>query len=60
MNEDADWPSVKAWKAWKSIQEHYQPEDSTVARDLMSALQKIKLKRKSNSMKILIDVLAVE
>ncbi len=45
MNKDADWPTGKAWKTRKIIQEHYQPKDSTSTRDLLSALQKIKLKK---------------
>jgi hypothetical protein len=38
MNEDADWPCGNACKTKKIIQEQYHPEDSTAARDLMSAL----------------------
>ena len=30
MQEDADWHTGKAWKTWKSIQNHYQPMDSTL------------------------------
>ncbi len=60
MNKDAEWPTRKAWKTWKIIQENYQPEDSTSSRDLMSALQKIKLKKNANLMKILSDISVVE
>jgi hypothetical protein len=60
MQEDADWPTGKAWKTWKNIQKHYQPMDSTSARDLTMALQKIKLKKDANPMKILSDISAVE
>jgi hypothetical protein len=42
------------------IQEHDQPKDSTSTRNLTSALQKIKLKKNTNPMKILSDVSAVE
>jgi hypothetical protein len=45
MQEDADWPSGKAWKTWQSIQNHYQPMDTTTSRDLTTASQKIKLKK---------------
>jgi hypothetical protein len=45
MKEDADWPGGKAWKTWMNIQKHYQSKDSTFARDMMSALYKIKLKK---------------
>jgi hypothetical protein len=42
MNKDVDWPSGKAWKTWKIIQEHYQPKDRPSTRDLALALHKIK------------------
>jgi hypothetical protein len=51
MNKDVNWPCGKALKARKIIQKHYQPKDSTSARDLLSALQKIKLKKNANPMK---------
>jgi hypothetical protein len=57
MHKDVDWPCGKAWKTWKIIQEHYQPEDSTSERDSISALQKIKLKKNTNPMKILLAYL---
>jgi hypothetical protein len=60
VNKDANWPCGKAWKTWKIIKEHYQPKDSTSARDLISALQKIKLKKNTNPMKILSDISAFE
>jgi hypothetical protein len=60
IRKDADWPTRKAWKTWKNIQKHYQPMDSTSARDLTMALQKIKLKQDSYPMKILLDLSAVE
>jgi hypothetical protein len=41
MQEDADWPTGKAWKTWQSIQNHYQTTDTTTSRDLTTALQKI-------------------
>jgi hypothetical protein len=53
INKDANWPYGKAWKTWKIIQEHYQPKDSNSARDLTSALQKIKLKKHTNLIKTL-------
>jgi hypothetical protein len=56
MNVDADWPSGKAWKAWKSIEKHFQPENSTAVRDWTSAL----LKRNSNPMKTLSVISAVK
>jgi hypothetical protein len=59
MNKDLNWPCRKAWKTWKIIQEHYQPKNSTSTKDLLSVLQKIKLK-KSIRMKILSDISAVE
>jgi hypothetical protein len=59
MNRDANLPFGKTWKTWKIIQEHYQLEDSAAARDLMSA-QKIKLKKYTNSMKILSNISVVE
>jgi hypothetical protein len=55
-----DWPTKKAWKTWLSIQNHYQPTDSTSSRDLTIALQKNKLKRDANPMKILSKISAVE
>jgi hypothetical protein len=60
VQEDADWPTRKAWKTWKNIQKHYQPMDSTSARDLTMALQKIKSKKDADPMKILLDISAVE
>ncbi len=61
MKEDVDWPTVMAWKTWQSIQNHYQPTDTTASRDLMMALQtKIKLKKSVNPMKILAQISAVE
>jgi hypothetical protein len=60
MKEDADWPTGKAWKTWQSIQNHYQPIDTTASRDLIMALQKIKLKKVVNPMKILAQISAVE
>jgi hypothetical protein len=60
LQEDADWPTRKAWKAWLSNQNHYQPTDSTSSRDLTMALQKIKLKKDVNPMKILSEISAVE
>ena len=59
MNKDVNWPCGKAWKARKIIQKHYQPKDNTSARDLLSALQKIKLKKNANPMKTLSDISAV-
>ncbi len=53
MQEDMDWPTGKALKAWLSIQNHYQPTDTTASRDLIMALQKIKLKKDVNPMKIM-------
>jgi hypothetical protein len=50
----------KTWKTWKVIQEHYQPKDMTSARDLTSALHKIKLKKYTNPMKLLSDVSVIE
>jgi hypothetical protein len=60
MQEDVDWPTRKAWKTWLSIQNHYQPMDSTSTRDLTMALQKIKLKKDANPIKILSEISAVE
>ncbi len=60
MKEDVDWPTRKAWKTWQSIQNHYQPTDTTASRDLTMALQKIKLKKDINPMKILAQMSAVE
>jgi hypothetical protein len=60
MQEDMDWPTKKAWKTWLSIQNHYEPMDSTSSRDLTMALQKIKLKKHVNPMKILSEISAVE
>jgi hypothetical protein len=34
MKEDANCPGGKAWKTWMNIQKHYQPKDSTSARDV--------------------------
>ncbi len=45
---------------WLSIQNHYQLMDSTSARDLRMALQKIKLKKDVNPMKILSKISVVE
>ncbi len=59
MQEDVDWPTGKAWKTWLSIQNHYQPTDSTASRDLTMALQKIKLKKDVNPMKIFSEVSGV-
>jgi hypothetical protein len=60
MQEDVDQPTGKAWKMWLGIQNHYQPMDSTASRDLTIALQKIKLKKDVNPMKILSEISAVE
>jgi hypothetical protein len=60
MQEDANWPTGKAWKTWQSIQNHYQPTDTTASRGLTTALQKIKLKKDVNLMKILSQISAVE
>ena len=60
MQEDVDWPTRNAWKTWLSIQNHYQPMESTASRDLTMALQKIKLKKDINPMKILAQMSAVE
>ncbi len=60
MKEDASWPSGKAWKTWRNIQKHYQPADDTTARDVTSALCKIKLKKHDNPVKILNDISAIE
>jgi hypothetical protein len=51
MNKDADCPCGKAWKTWEIIQEYYQPEECNSARDLASALHRIKLKKNANPMK---------
>jgi hypothetical protein len=53
-------PCGKASKTWKIIQECFQPKDSTSARDLTSALQKIQLKMNTNPIKILSDISVVE
>jgi hypothetical protein len=60
MQEDVDWSTGKAWNAWLSIQNHYQPTDSTASRDLKMALQKIKLKKDVNPMEIMSEISAVE
>jgi hypothetical protein len=60
MQEDADWPTGKAWKTWQSIQNYYQPTDTTASRDLTTALQKINLKKDANPMKVLSQISAVE
>ncbi len=60
MHEDVDWPTGKAWKTWLSIQNHYQPMDSTPSRDLTMALQKIKLKKDVNPVKIMSEISVVE
>ncbi len=60
MQEDVIWPTRKAWKTWLSIQNHYQPTDCTASRDLTMALQKIKLKKDVNTMKIMSEISAVE
>ncbi len=60
MKEDVDWPTGKAWKIWQSIQNHNQPTDTTASRDLSMVLQKIKLKKDVNPMKILAQISAVE
>jgi hypothetical protein len=60
MKEDADWPTGKAWKTWQSIKNHYQPTDTTASRDLTLALQKIKLRRDVDPMKIMSQLSAVE
>ncbi len=53
MQEEMDWPTRKAWKTWPSIQNRYQPTDSTTSRNLTMALKKIKLKKDVNLMKIM-------
>jgi hypothetical protein len=58
MQEKLDWPNGKARKTWLSIQNHYQPTDSTASRDLTMALQKIKLKKDVNSMKIIMSLIS--
>jgi hypothetical protein len=60
MKEDVDWPIRKAWKTWQSIQNHYQPTDTTASRDVTMALQEIKLKEDINHMKILAQISAIE
>ncbi len=60
MKEEVNWPSRKAWKTWQSIQDHYQPMDTTASRDLSMALQKIKLKKDVNPMKILAQISVVK
>jgi hypothetical protein len=60
MQEDADWPTGMAWKTWLSIQNHHQPTDITKSRNLPMALQKIKLKKDVNPMKILSEISVVE
>ncbi len=60
MQEDVDWPTGKAWKTWLSIQNHYQPTDTTTSRDLTMALQEIKLKKDVKPMKIMSEKSAVE
>jgi hypothetical protein len=37
MKKDADWSTEKAWKTWQSIENHYQPMDTTASRDLIMA-----------------------
>jgi hypothetical protein len=60
MKEDAEWPTRKAWNTWLSIKNHYQPMDTTASRDLTMALQKIKLKKNLNPMKMLAQISVVE
>ncbi len=60
MKEDVDWPAGKAWKTWQSIKNHYQPTDTTASRDLTLALQKIKLRKDVNPIKIMAQISAVE
>jgi hypothetical protein len=60
MQEDMNWPTGKACKTWLSIQNHYQPTDTTASRDLTMALQKIKLKKDVYPMKIMSETSAVE
>ncbi len=60
MKEDADWPTGKACKTWQSLENHYQLTETTASRDSTMALQKIKLKKDINPMKILAQILAVE
>jgi hypothetical protein len=60
MHEDVDWPTRKAWKTWQSIKNHYQPTDTSASRDLALALQKIKLRRDVDPMKIMSQLSVVE
>ena len=61
MQEDVDWPTRKAWKTWLSIiQNHYQPTDTTTSWVLTMVLQKSKLKKDVNPIKILSQISAVE
>jgi hypothetical protein len=60
MQDGVDWPTGKAWKTWLSIQNHCQPRDSIISRDLTMALQKIKLKKDVNPMNFFSEISAVE
>ncbi len=56
MKEDVDWSARKAWKTWQSIENHYQPTDTTASRDLTQT----KLMRDIDPMKIMSRLSAVE
>jgi hypothetical protein len=60
MKEDANWPSGNTWKTWRNIQKHCYTAASTTARDMTSALHKIKLKKNTNPMKTLTAISAIE
>jgi hypothetical protein len=61
LQEDVDWPTRKAWKTWLSIiQNHYQPTDTTTSWVLTMVLQKSKLKKDVNLMKLMSEISAVE
>ncbi len=60
MKEDADWPTGKAWKTWQSIRNHYKPMDTTASRDLTLAVQKIKLRKDGDPLKIMSQISACE
>jgi hypothetical protein len=60
MQENVDWPNGKAWKTWLSMQNHYQSMNTTASRNLTMALQKIKLKKDVNPMKVMSEISAIE
>ena len=54
------WPSGKAWKVWKRIEDEYQPSDTTSKVEMQRALRAIELEEDENPKTLLTKMARIE